>query len=109
MIDYNPPPVGPDWTPAERLDYIAWLARAVLHRIDLDDPTVPLLAKRPVRDLFHAVYAVAGRQAEALERDRAALLKPIDPAGAYNSVEVPAEWLAALAALDTQPRKDADR
>jgi hypothetical protein len=98
----SPPAVGPEWTAAERLAYIAWLARMTLHQIDSDNAAVPLLSKRPVRDLFYAVLAVAVRSAETLETDRPALMKRYDPAADHHGVHVPAEWLELLAELDSE-------
>jgi len=96
---HHPPAVDPSWPAADRLAYIAWLARLTLHRIDLDNPAVPLLSKRPVRHLFRWFAAVAGSPAEDLEAERAALMQPFDPADNYHAVEVPAEWLAVLAEM----------
>jgi hypothetical protein len=98
----NPPAVGPEWTAAERLAYIAWLARMTLDRIARDNAAVPLLSKRPIRELFAAVLAVATRPAEALEAERPALMKRYDPAKDHHGVHVPAEWLELLAELDSE-------
>ena len=98
-MTHTPPAVAADWPAADRLAYIAWLATLTLHRIDLDDPAVPLLSKRPVRSLFAWLAAVAAHHPEALEVCRADLMKPFDPAGNYHAVEVPAEWLAVLAEM----------
>jgi hypothetical protein len=98
-LSVTPPPVGPEWTAEERLGYIAWVALITLRRIAQDNPTVPLLSKRPVRDLFAAIAAVATREAEALEIDRAALMKPYIPSEDHHGVHVPGEWLELLAEL----------
>ena len=100
--ELHPPPVSSEWSPRERLAYLRWIARLTLHRIDLDNPAVPLLCKRPVRDLFAVVAAVAGREAEALEAERAALMKPYNPGDDYHGVHVPREWLELLGELENE-------
>ena len=96
-----PPAVGSGWSAGDRLAYLAWLARITLHRIDHDNPAVPLLCKRPVRDLLAWVYAVATRDPGALESERAALMRPYNPADDYHGISVPHEWLELLAELES--------
>jgi hypothetical protein len=95
-----PPPVGPDWPDTERLRYIAWVVTVTLGRIDADEPTMPLLAKRPTRAILEAISMVTSWSAATLERERPGLMKPYDPDGDHHGVLVPPEWLPMLAELD---------
>ena len=91
-IEY-PPPTSPKWTASERLAYVAWIAFKTLNRIDADNPSVPLLSKKHVRDLFHAIGKIAAASARELEDNRAALFKPYDSGEEYHGVIVPQRWL----------------
>ena len=91
-----PPTVSRDWNAAERLAVIGWITRIAMDRITRDDPTVPLLAKAPVRELMRAIGFITAAHSAVLEDYRAVLLKPYNPARDYNGVEVPPDVLDVL-------------
>jgi len=102
----HPPACSAQWTAAERLNYLGWLTRLSLSRIDADDADVPLLAKKPTRALWHAAHAVAMWPPERLEANREALMKPYDSSNDHHGVLVPKEWLDALRRLGAQVDDD---
>jgi len=93
-----PPKCSDAWTVEERTAYVAWCAEVTLDRIARDHRDLPLLAKRPVRDLFHAIHAVCTWTAEKLEANRAALEKPYDSALDHDGVVLPQELIDRILA-----------
>ena len=82
----HPPPASKEWTPAERLAIINWYCEITKDRIRRDDPSVPIVAKKAMLDLFIAIAFVASQPVKDLEQYRDVLLKPYDRSKDHHGV-----------------------